>query len=64
MLFRSLGPKYWGDGPAAAKDAPLIKALGDAAAFLAETGEIKRDDVPASFVPAVNYALLRRAFPS
>ncbi|WP_157863325.1 glycine betaine ABC transporter substrate-binding protein [Bradyrhizobium tropiciagri] len=59
-----LGPKYWGEGPVAAKDAPLIKALGDAAAFLAETGEIKRDDVPASFVPAVNYALLRRAFPS
>ncbi|SFU80357.1 ABC transporter substrate-binding protein [Bradyrhizobium arachidis] len=59
-----LGPKYWGDGPGAAKDAPLIKALGDAAAFLAETGEIKRDDVPASFVPAVNYALLRRAFRS
>lgn len=59
-----LGPKYWGDGPAAAKDAPLIKALDDAAAFLAEAGEIKRGDVPTSFVPAVNYALLRRAFPS
>jgi taurine transport system substrate-binding protein len=58
-----LGPKYWGEG-AAAKDAPLIKALSDAAAFLAETGEIKRDGIPASFVPAVNYALLRRAFPA
>jgi len=59
-----LGPKYWGDGAETAKDAPLIKALADAAAFLAETGEIKRDGIPASFVPAVNYTLLRRAFPA
>jgi taurine transport system substrate-binding protein len=59
-----LGPKFWGDGPSTAKDAPLIKALADAAAFLAETGEIKRDAIPTSFVSTVNYALLRRAFPT
>lgn len=59
-----LGPNYWGDGPAAAGNAPLIKALADAASFLADTGEIKRETIPASFVPAVNYALLRRAFPA
>ncbi|HEY0329680.1 MAG TPA: ABC transporter substrate-binding protein [Rhodopseudomonas sp.] len=58
-----LGPKYWGDA-ATAKDAPLIKALGDAAKFLADTGELKPDSIPESFVPLVNYALLRKAFPA
>jgi len=59
-----LGPKYWGSDAATAKNAPLIKALTDAAQFLAEAGDIKREDVPPSFVPLVNYDLLRRAFPA
>jgi taurine transport system substrate-binding protein len=58
-----LGPKYWGNS-ASAIDAPLIKALADAADFLATTGEIKRDGIPASFGKHVNYALLQRAFAS
>lgn len=58
-----LGPKYWGDSPTATP-APLVKALADAADFLAATGEIRRDGIPASFAPLVNYGLLRRAFPA
>ncbi|MET0314306.1 MAG: glycine betaine ABC transporter substrate-binding protein [Hansschlegelia sp.] len=56
-----LGPKYWGDGTNP-DQAPLVKALGSAADFLAQTGELKRDGLPASFAPYVNYELLRRAF--
>jgi taurine transport system substrate-binding protein len=58
-----LGPHYWGSDPATAREVPLIKALADAAQFLAVSGDIKRGDVPQSFVPFVNYRLLRRAFP-
>lgn len=58
-----LGPKYWGTAKTAA-EAPLIKALADTADFLAQSGEIKRDGIPASFVPSVNYDLITRAFPT
>lgn len=59
-----LGPGYWGSDPGSAGNAPLIKALADAAQFLAASGDIKRESIPPSFVPLVNYALLRRAFPA
>ncbi|MCJ2094514.1 ABC transporter substrate-binding protein [Methylobacterium sp. J-072] len=58
-----LGPKYWGR-TAKASAAPFLKALSDTADFLAESGEIKRGGIPASFGPFVNYDLLNRAFPA
>jgi taurine transport system substrate-binding protein len=57
-----LGPDYWGNSLASGKNAPLVKALDNVAAFLAETGEIKRDGIPESFAGTVNYGLLNKAF--
>ncbi|MCJ2128175.1 ABC transporter substrate-binding protein [Methylobacterium sp. E-045] len=58
-----LGPDYWGRGGTGAVT-PLLKALGDTADFLAQSGEIKRGGVPSAFAPHVNYELLNRAFPA
>ena len=58
-----LGPEYWGR-TGAQGTTPLLRALSDTADFLAQSGEIKRSGIPASFASTVNYPLLDRAFPA
>jgi taurine transport system substrate-binding protein len=57
-----LSPKYLGAGPSS--PGPLVTSLRDQAQFLAAQGEIRANTVPDSYVPAVGYDLMRRAFPA
>jgi taurine transport system substrate-binding protein len=59
-LADQISPRYWGSG-ADTPQAPLVRALGDAAQFLASNREIKPQDLPPSYAPLVLTDLLIRA---
>jgi len=55
-----LTPAYLGNG-ATTPDSAIAKAASDTANFLADLGEIRKADIPASFAPALNTRYLQRA---
>jgi len=59
-LQQQLTPAYWGAGPDTTQ-AKLVLALADTARFLAETGQVRAAEIPASFTPSIAYALMQAA---
>jgi taurine transport system substrate-binding protein len=55
-----LTPQFEGDG-ATTPNSRIAKAYKDSAEFLASIGELRKDDIPASFAPFINTEYLKKA---
>lgn len=59
-IAEQLTPAFLGDGKTT-PDSRIAKAYKDTASFLAEIGELRKDDVPAGYAPFINTDHLKKA---
>jgi taurine transport system substrate-binding protein len=59
-LSEQLTPAYLGDG-SSTPDSSIARAAKETANFLASIGEIRKNDIPDSFAPALNTSFLKQA---
>ena len=59
-LKEQLSPRWLGNSETKAT-ANITKAMADSANFLAELGDLRRSDIPASFAPFINTTYMERA---
>jgi len=59
-LAEQLTPSFIGNESSKA-DSRITKSYKDTAEFLAQIGEIRKEDIPASYAPAINTTFLQRA---